>query len=281
MPTAQDVYEDILNFLARGTSPSLETGLQNPAEASAVAGTPNNAFRDCDDPAPFSLRATAHQLLPLTTAGKGELSVHFELHAHLRSKGYCVLSEVPPDPKTAPANEDTRNRDRLDMVVFDSYVETPIAVIELKHHSVHQSASTTLLKAIKIDYEKRSKQTFAKLSIGSSIPLVQVGLLTAISSPAWVSHHSNPFTPNFIRTYVAPPLATKKETATSDAMSVAPTPASLRRWQVFPADVAKRCKSHGWPYRQVAFGPGPREQYFHSPSGVTIDGYVGYVCVMT
>lgn len=263
MPTADDLYLDILKFLARGANPNSPEG---PHDLASGANTPPVPI--CGEPIRLSQSHAA--LLPTCTLGKGELSAHFELHASLRTKGHRVISEVPPDPLTA-----TSNRDRLDLVALDAG-GSPIAVVELKHHSVHQSASTTLLKALDTDFSKRHIQSIAGHTIAPpKVPLIQIGLLTAICSPDWRTHSPISCSPNFLRTYVDP-------IKHSDAMNTMPPAPSTTRFKNYYADIEKWRHAHpSWPYAQGVFGWGPCEQYGHTPSGLTVSGFVGYVCVMT
>ncbi|MCX9157813.1 hypothetical protein OPU71_16945 [Niveibacterium sp. 24ML] len=255
MTTAQQLYNDILNFLARGTAADPTAG---PYKLSTRE--PLVKPSDWNELPPTTVKC---QLLPLTTIGKGELSVQAALYAYLVSKDWIAVTEAAPDTGS----------DRADILVLDNNF-TPLAAIELKHHSIHQPwqrGTLPLLDLMDEDLKKRTAQSF----YGQPRPLIRIGLMTAIVSPTAkvLRTPSPPCFPSFLRreSYIA--------RGTKDSLFAFKAPSqknsSAQRFSDFIPAVQRWHKTGighaGW---------GPLEKFRHDPSGADIVGCVGYVCVM-
>lgn len=266
MPTAHDLYRDILEFLARRTIARSE----GPHDLSEPEG--NMDAPDWNGQAPTTVPTYRPLLLPLTTIGKGELAVQAALYSHLICKRWNAVTEAAPDQKS----------DRIDILVLDNTF-SPLAVIELKHYSIHQTwkppSPCRLLTSMDADIAKRGCQSIYGYLIQKAIPIIRVGLMTAIISPSAVTlrRASPPPFPSFLKTrsYIS--------TGAKDTLSAFSPPwksnTSAGRFQAFMPSVLTWYKSSSSAAGHAGWGP--RESFFHDPSKTFIDGYVGYVCVMS
>lgn len=306
MPTAQDLYKDILDFLARGTSPGSPDGPHGIASGASFPAAPR-----WNSPPP--LLHVSNGLLPTCALGTGERSPHAKLHAYLANliaasgtPKYFVVSEFPLVKSTG------RSGEAVDAAVFDDN-RNLIAAIELKHYSVHQNKyagmigllmppnafNSQALKApshprqcLDLDFDKRRGRALlfpGTPRLVNDVPLIQVGLLTAIHDARGAGASVN-----FVAKYApAPPhemgpLSDPKSTrslrwfanAASDVdawwrATVIPSPSLL---PTLPAPHARYSMQH------ADWGWGPEESFVIPTRGapvVTVHGRVGYVCVMT
>ena len=271
--TPTTLFEDIQTFLARQGKKNSE-----------------------DEPFKFPC-----QFLPFFTLGKGERSIHFLLFNSLVASGYCVIPEFPLD-----------GRDSLDLLVLDERNE-PMAAIELKHYSVHQTNGVgqllhtevlpevdppnkqkTRKPSLDADYDKRKFSAVewasgsryliaAKNSDDMVIPLIQIGLLTAIYETGCVKRlKSHPV--HFLKKYV--------HSGVNGAISVNlpmrehPGNSAFRAKSAMD-DVLSWWKNKNY-YSKAICGWGPLESFSlptPPPHGLKnffpVVGRVGYVCVMT
>ncbi len=301
MPTACDLYWDILDFLARGTSARSAEGPHD-----INIGVPTPAVPAWGSPTPLSHLACG--LLPTCTLGKGERSAHQKLHAHLagltvgKLPKYCLISEFPF----------LGTRETLDAIAVDIH-GAPLAAIELKHYSIHQGAKFLLspaniakayttgknnrrippLPSLDSDYVKCVDQQirFANFpSIGRELPLIQVGLLTTL-------HNCTPTIPrtnhpvNFISgpywngqalpSGVAAQFATDISNWWNRTGTWLPSPPP----HLAPAVAVNLAPPNKrYSHEHAKWGWGPEEAFSIPAAGapaVTVTGRVGYVLVMT
>ena len=289
--TPTTLFEDIQEFLARQ---SQENSADGPYVLPIKNGTelsPSPKSSDASE-TPVGQNISPLKFLPYCTLGKGERSIHFLLFRFLVCRGHCVIPEFPLD-----------GRDSLDLLVLDERDE-PMAAIELKHYSVHQTNGVGQLLNTEVplavapsdkkkqrkpsldgDYDKRkfsavkwasgSRSLIANKTsddIGIVIPLVQIGLLTAICSPSGGANHPAAF----LRSYVKGKAITKSNSSNS-YYSV---PRIVGDWY---ANHQKNSR-----YSKGIWGWGPVESFFllaqsppWQPNSFPVVGRVGYVCVMT
>lgn len=266
MPTADDLYRDILDFLARGTGPH---DLSAPPDITALPDWNQQAQKEAP-----TARHLFPQLLPLTTIGSGELAVQAALFSHLLCKQWNAVTEAAPD----------QSSDRIDILILDRLFN-PLALIELKHYSIHQpwdpkntNRPSELLRQMDNDLTKRVAQSIYGTPISTAIPLIRVGLMTAIVSPSaqTLRTTSNLF-PSFLRkvSYIG--------TGSNDTLSAFSKPwssnTSAGRFEAFLLAVHRWYKSSSSTMGNAGWGP--NEVFSHGPGKTDIEGYVGYVCVMT
>lgn len=316
MPTAHDLYLDILEFLARGTSPG---SLEGPHDINN--GVPVQPAPGWGSPTHLSHLSTG--LLPTCALGKGERSAHAKLHAYLAGLiaandqlKYFIISEFPLVKKgVGPA-------ETIDLLVLDSTGD-PIAAIELKHMSCHQANGPAYLlepnnlarsskraaytqtpkgvafppaSSLDADYLKCSAASihFPGFStIGTPLPLIQVGLLTAIHS---CTHSLATTTPpvNFVASYRGP----YSPGSPASLALVARFAPSVNAWWsrtapwlpsptpplAPPAAVNLTPPNQRYSDKHAKWGWGPEEAFSIPAAGVpavTVTGRVGYVLVMT
>lgn len=108
-------------------------------------------------------------LLRLASLGSPEKTIQGELLFHLRSKGFYAVSEC--------ALRLPSGRRNVDIAVFDR-TWRPALVIEIKHYSANQGGQGTLFRRLREDF-KRERPSDHK---GHALPLLQVGLFTAVTS---------------------------------------------------------------------------------------------------
>lgn len=280
---AKQLFDEIVEFLARGTIEGSHEGPHNLAGRNAAT-----------IPSPLSLASPAPvcqyrnpQLLPICTLAKGERSAHFELHCYLRNKGYCVISEFPV---LRPGNRDT-----VDCVVLQN--QLPIAVIELKSYSVHQPGGMSRLigmpylqhgvprkQSIEDDYLKRRNRKLRLPvcpPIARNVPLIQVGLLVAVYDFGNPPVSTAGVPPNhsvaFLNTYIC------GESPSRGVINHPASTLSVRNYNGADAIVSGWFNG-GHQYRHGRWGWGPPESYNLSvgtPNAFPVIGRVGYVCVMT
>lgn len=203
--------------------------------------------------------------------GKGELSLHYLLLAHLaKDPRFLVIGQYPI----------VGGRCTVDLLVADRATMLPIAIVELKHYSVHQpNVEFGLLSggfSLDADRRKRSTQrlewggtsyTLGLADASNNIPLVQVGLLTAI--------HNYEHPVQFITTYV---------NGSNGFLDDHKAVNSIYKYNTASHLINAWLENRRDQYRfHHPFDWGPAES-FRIPNGTTwntICGQVGFLCVST
>lgn len=197
------------------------------------------------------------------------------LYCFLECLGYKVL------PEFSVSNGSSRAQS-VDLLVLDQ-AYSPIAAIELKSYSIHQSGGAGRLltsppptakgrfaPSIDEDYRKRHGNTFPWLSSlvaptshpSTSIPLIQIGLLTAVQNPSGSLSHPA----RALRTWASRPVPGGWRTAAQLGIN--------NWWSTASGRYSAGC--HGWgPQQTYSIPPGIRNSHF------PVEGHVAYVCVMT
>jgi hypothetical protein len=220
---------------------------------------------------PHSAIVTCNEVfLTHCVLGKGELSLHFILLAHLaRDERYLVIGQHPLEGC----------RDTVDLLVADAKTLSPLAVVELKHHSVHQGRGAAALlsgkkHSLDADLQKRSRQKLGwgntRYSVGPSrnirkIPLIQIGLLTAILRSDHPVH--------FVSKYVKGRQGQLEDNSAVNAK---------RNYHGAENDINSWWKKSRSGYSRRAYGWGPDEMFkVPGASQKRIHGRVGFICVLS
>jgi hypothetical protein len=166
------------------------------------------------------------------------------------------------------------------MLIADSTTLLPIGVVELKHHSVHQGQGVIELLSAKdhsldSDFEKRSRQKVAWGEglydlgpgfDGKRIPLVQVGLLTAI--------HSFDHQVHFVEKYVKGKRgALGNESAVDARRNNGSAADAVQSWWKENQKQKYACGTFGHGCDETFNVPGAPDKLVH--------GRVSYVCVLS
>jgi hypothetical protein len=216
------------------------------------------------------LFSTTDQFLPYCTMGKGERSIHFLFYQYLcKNPRYYIISEF--------SDINSFGRQAVDLLIIERTTGIPLAIIELKHYSVHQTHAPKKLQPLFDGLDKDHEDKYLKSKsitlsgIAYIVPLIQIGLITAVYR--YISPVPGPHPVSFIRKYInsidrgmlSAPASTNAISNYDNAM--------LYAYNWYTRVSPRYTRGHG--------GWGPVECYTLPGVPDPIVGRVSYVCVMT